>query len=468
MAVAEARAAWQRTVNRCLVQEDAKRAPKLACCPSASPSSTREVDIGLGPQSAAVDTQATPSVVFLPLNWNASYSNLSPSSRWWLQLQPSHNRPQRGFIYPEDSEMKTLQHEIGLGVKCPRVESEDTGALPFVDDSMNDEPFINSDVRTSNSNVKSDYGFEKLDFKPIHKGSLFESSADINKDGNKAVFSKKTEEGPFPYSESPWIDYDDKMEPWWRIADEDELALLVTQRSFGLIENCDLPQPQNASVKRQGFVDHEKKTGVALVEPKLPAYFQGISNCNKNNVASEGESQKQCLPVDCQKPLSTSTITSLRERTTTTTCERDSSKAELLEALRHSQTRAREAERSAKQAYEEKEHVVKLVFKQASQLFAYKQWFQLLQLENLCYQIRNNKTEPFSSLFPIVSPWMMLQKPRRLRKNRQKGTIGKCGSKKGRSKPDICKYAVVFALGLSLVGAGLLLGWTVGWMLPTF
>ncbi|KAI7997479.1 hypothetical protein LOK49_LG10G01108 [Camellia lanceoleosa] len=45
MAAAEARAAWQRTTNRCFVQEDAKRAPKLACCPSAS-SSSKQVDAG--------------------------------------------------------------------------------------------------------------------------------------------------------------------------------------------------------------------------------------------------------------------------------------------------------------------------------------------------------------------------------------------------------------------------------------
>jgi len=39
MAAAEAGAVWQRTANRCFVQEDAKRAPKLACCQSSSSSS---------------------------------------------------------------------------------------------------------------------------------------------------------------------------------------------------------------------------------------------------------------------------------------------------------------------------------------------------------------------------------------------------------------------------------------------
>jgi len=41
MAAAEAGAVWQRTANRCFVQEDAKRAPKLACCQSSSSSSKK-------------------------------------------------------------------------------------------------------------------------------------------------------------------------------------------------------------------------------------------------------------------------------------------------------------------------------------------------------------------------------------------------------------------------------------------
>lgn len=154
------------------------------------------------------------------------------------------------------------------------------------------------------------------------------------------------------------------------------------------------------------------------------------------------------------------------------TSENGPDKDQLLEALRHSQTRAREAEKAAKQAYEEKEHVVKLVFRQASQLFAYKQWFQILQLENLYFQIKNNQNEQMmSSLFPVKMAWMP-PKSRKLRKNWQKAASrGRRVHHHPHPNPkcdNISKYAVVFALGLSLVGAGLLLGWTAGWMLPTF
>lgn len=141
----------------------------------------------------------------------------------------------------------------------------------------------------------------------------------------------------------------------------------------------------------------------------------------------------------------------------------DESKAQLLEALRHSQTRAREAENAAKQAFAEKEHVVQLVFRQASQLFAYKQWFQLLQLENLYFQIKNNRNQPISAILPVMLPWV----PQKTKRPRKKYARVK-RAKRACSKYDLSRYAVVFALGLGLVGAGFLLGWTVGWMLPTF
>ena len=135
--------------------------------------------------------------------------------------------------------------------------------------------------------------------------------------------------------------------------------------------------------------------------------------------------------------------------------DNDPSKAQLLEALRHSQTRAREAEKAAEQAHREKEHIVSLFLRQASQLFAYKQWFYMLQLENLYSQIKN-KDGPISNLFSVTIPWT----PYKAKKQRGRGK---------RALPRYCisKYAVAFALGLSLVGAGLLLGWTIGCMLPT-
>ena len=130
------------------------------------------------------------------------------------------------------------------------------------------------------------------------------------------------------------------------------------------------------------------------------------------------------------------------------------SKAQLLEALCHSQTRARQAEEAANKAYDEKEDMITHFLKQASQLFAYKQWFHLLQLEN---SLRNRKYQPIYTYFPDFVPWIPI-------KGKQQ--------KKGRSKTKhnssprykIGKSFGSILLGLTLVGAGLLLGWTLGWL----
>lgn len=122
-----------------------------------------------------------------------------------------------------------------------------------------------------------------------------------------------------------------------------------------------------------------------------------------------------------------------------------------MEALRHAQTRAREAEIAAEKAYNEMQHIVGLFFRQASHLFAYKQWLQMLQLESLCLQLRI-KEHQISTLFPAL-PWM----PR-------KGNTAKSKGKR-QKKCRLCRY-VAFAVGLGLAGAGLILGWTLGWLLP--
>lgn len=145
------------------------------------------------------------------------------------------------------------------------------------------------------------------------------------------------------------------------------------------------------------------------------------------------------------------------------TSEDNTSKAELMDALLHSQTRAREAEIAAKRAYAEKEHIVELFVRQATQLFAYKQWFQLLQLESL--QIKNSN-QPMSNLFPLVLPWKSYKNM--VSHKRWRRVTGQKRVEQDQRKSDISTYAVAFALGLSLVSAGLLLGWTVGWMLPSF
>ncbi|XP_004502673.1 uncharacterized protein [Cicer arietinum] len=247
--------------------------------------------------------------------------------------------------------------------------------------------------------------------------------------------------------ESHWIGTE-KPGPWWRTAGTDELASLVAQKSLENIENCDLPHPQPKHF-RQRFskgVDHDKispsllnqksETGSSNADGYTPT--SGCSFQDSNSHFSSGQSKDSYSSnKDCQINSENSNIT------------------ELLEALCHSQTRAREAEKAAQQAYNEKEHILSLFFRQASQLFAYKQWFYMLQLENLCLQLRN-KNQPLLKKIPAGLPGTQLKKNRG-RADKRKSSDRKRG---------IRKCVVAFAVGC-LAGAGLLLGWTMGWMFPS-
>lgn len=138
-------------------------------------------------------------------------------------------------------------------------------------------------------------------------------------------------------------------------------------------------------------------------------------------------------------------------------------RAELLKALNNSQTRSREAEKAAKQAYTEKEHIVTLFVRQASQLFAYKQWLHLLQLENLCLQLKC-KNQPISCIFPNALLWAPYKGGQR-----KVGQRRAANKNLGNPRHQISKGAVVaFALGLGLTSAGLLLGWTMGSLCRAF
>ncbi|XP_026426099.1 uncharacterized protein LOC113322256 isoform X2 [Papaver somniferum] len=334
MAAVEARAAWQRAANRYFVQEDAKRAPKLACCSSSS----------------------------------ASASKSQPNSAY-----------KKDFNFEQ---LNPLETELEL-------------------------------LRAKEVNETLKY-FE-----------------DPEKDRIQSFTSKSNRSSLDPKNQYQ------KTEPWWRITDKDELAFLVAQKSLEHIENCDLPPVQNNNARKCSFSPNSLcKDGIFSPTPYQKAHAGiscGVSGENTN------------------KPFST-----IDNYMTNHECEQ--SKEQLMEALRHSQTRAREAEKARKKASSEKDHIVELIFKQASDLFAYNQWIQLLQLESTI----SNKSQVDQSTSrtpsPVVLPF-----------NRQKGRNPKHKATEEDEQmiyDIITKNAVAFAVGLGLVSAGLLLGWTIGWLLP--
>ncbi|KAK9292053.1 hypothetical protein L1049_020007 [Liquidambar formosana] len=476
MAAAEARAAWQRTANRCFVQEDARRAPKLPSCSSSSSSSKSESD---GRPGDAENGSDHPTPGCMPHHLNP---NQLLDTKWWLHLQPKIGH-QKDFMYEH---LNALEAEI-------EVMSAD-----FVNQTdklrENQHPIEAYDTQPDTKNNTGSFLDQPLNV----SATCMKSDEDARMTGLKAALGNNPQKTPkikdmgeFWYPDDHLMDLDpfglvskqpqklssdldshwlgsEKTGPWWRTADKDELASLVAQKSLEHIENCDLPRPQS---KRFSGAPSNGILNLSL-DQKAEMGFLSLANYIHGSPTSVGMDEKQCSWGDVgSSPLGSDRLFSVNNSNSITDKDQSEtryipdngpSKAQLLEALCHSQTRAREAEKAAQQAYTEKEHIIKLFFKQASQLFAYKQWLQLLQLENLCLQLKN-KNQPISTLFPVVLPWLP-HKSGQPKKGKHKA------AKKKHSPPryEISKSAVAFAVGLGLAGAGLLLGWTMGWLSPAF
>ncbi|KAI3825535.1 hypothetical protein L1987_07025 [Smallanthus sonchifolius] len=112
-------------------------------------------------------------------------------------------------------------------------------------------------------------------------------------------------------------------------------------------------------------------------------------------------------------------------------CGQRACKTKILESLCHSQTHAREAEFAA---------------------------IYVLQLENLCYQIKNKKSDLM--VFSCSNIGKLDKNLKNVGPAKGKRTRIRRGF--GRYEHDLGGYVVVFVVGLGIVGAGLLLGWSVG------
>ncbi|RHN76711.1 hypothetical protein MtrunA17_Chr1g0146861 [Medicago truncatula] len=224
----------------------------------------------------------------------------------------------------------------------------------------------------------------------------------------------------------------EKSQPWWRTTGKDDLASLVAKKSFEYVENCDLPEPNIKPFRKihtlQPRETDKEENQVSSLNQKLEMCSSDSNGCTSTTLTS-----------GCSFQDSDRTFSSSESKDSDSSCNKNSkvnsesaAKAELLKALCRSQTRAREAEK-------------------ASQLFAYKQWLHVLQLENLCLQYKSKNQPLLNNLFPYEGK--KHRKNRRKVKNSRRG-IGKC--------------IFAFAVGLALAGAGLLLGWTIGCMFPSF
>ncbi|KAJ1268346.1 hypothetical protein BS78_07G127800 [Paspalum vaginatum] len=453
MAAAEARAAWQRAANRCLAQEDRKRAPKLACCP---PSAEQQHGTNNGNSKNSKDR---PIPNFMPLSWNPMNSNLPHDVRWDIDKKEV-----------EDSALQPKHRETIL---CEAADtSDDKSGGVFEPPWMVPSAFTKYSPKT---------GSEELNTVGCYtQGSKYRDTVCLYKDNESPDFEcidppplKNPENAKFDM-DAPWKE-GEKKRPWWQIADESELASLVAERATQHIENCDLPRPTQ-TVRVDSTEPYAHKHIGDYGGPSSPAgrvphpvpnqcdhiscsYCTGSTDeldlLNGNGVWEQhGRNDTHSVAQDFS---SSSTTRPESKQTLQNASERD----KILEALRHSQTRAREADVAAKKAHNEKDDVIKLLFQQASHLFACNQWLKIMQLENIVLQIKH-KEHQIAAIMPEL-PWMTLKEKPTQGRDQKDWTRRKGRRQKSR---DGFFDAILFAVGLGLAGAGFILGWTLGWLLP--
>jgi len=244
MATAEVRTVWQRAVNRCFVQEDRKRAPKLACSQS-SHATSKLFDFG----AASAANESDHDAVNVTLSSHkSSFSNVTPDSRWWLQLQPDYGI-QKGLTCEQ---LNALEEEIKILKANGNKKSKD--ACRFGDENHDYmECMLEAYVKKSKANS------QVVDMMNKHE------TMDI--DSVCCSVSKHTNDFSMD-SEYSWIGVE-KAQPWWQSRDRDELACFVSHKSLNHIENCDLPPPQKylrrpSTIKGNLYFDCDKCSRYSL------------------------------------------------------------------------------------------------------------------------------------------------------------------------------------------------------------
>ncbi|CAK9151595.1 unnamed protein product [Ilex paraguariensis] len=479
MATAEAKANCNRSF-----QEDARGAPNLSRGPSSSSKSESDGSPGNAANSKDIPVQGC-----IRYNQNFSSPDLLPDTKWWLHRHTNlehlkdNSHEQLNAV---ESELEVLSSGfVSQSLKFGGERQFITEYCPpngskIVAGSC-DQPW---NIFPTNLTIEQDSGMSELKDVIVNPqktsttkvmGELWDADDNLmDLDSSDCIVTKQPEKLSSDL-ESHWVEVQ-KTEPWWRTVDKDELPSLVSYKSLESIENCDLPRPQAKHLGKAPSAFTQCCVQDKVVNSSYRMAEKEISNVadsaqgtaasvstvgTQGSVGAEGFSQHSS-----DRPLrftfsNKDSFSSTKEDESETQHRHNSdlSKAELLEALCHSQTRAREAEKAAQQAYDEKEHIIKLFFRQASHLFAYKQWIHILQLETLCLHLRNNN-QPISTLFPNLLP-RVPRKGRQLRKGRNRAA-----KKRQPPRHKLNKSAVAFSVGLSLAGAGLLLGWTMGWLFP--
>ncbi|MCO5570663.1 hypothetical protein L7F22_024390 [Adiantum nelumboides] len=293
----------------------------------------------------------------------------------------------------------------------------------------------------------------------------------------------------------------------WRTADSKELAALVSQKGHGYLENCDLPHSQSSYTWKGSLAscDISSLKDLNSANSSADRVFLPSLLCQQDSSQSEnsllptsestqfeyspGMSEPQQIPSTLPRPSSIKSsdeqIMNWKRRTGRHVGVTKRGFEALGEALCHSQTRARQAEKLAAQALQEREKLARLLFRESWTSRTYKQWVQTLEFENMWLKMCSGRdmevwmgkelSDISSAAEQIVlNPLKHLGKRSSRKKthhhlsNAWEGRHHKHGSVPESSVWLRCTIGLAFALGLSFAGAGLMIGWSMGWILLSY
>ncbi|XP_073273886.1 uncharacterized protein [Primulina huaijiensis] len=159
--------------------------------------------------------------------------------------------------------------------------------------------------------------------------------------------------------DSQWSEFM-KIEPWWHSADKDDLASFISRRSSSHIRTRDLPEPQALHLEKgsDNFVNYFDLVKEQMANTK--AKVLRVADCSQG----KDEGLVECTFQVSDGTFSNGNLGTIKVDSSVTPGQEsfDLNKTQLLEALCHSQTRAREAEKLAHDACDEKGRIMELFF----------------------------------------------------------------------------------------------------------
>lgn len=275
----------------------------------------------------------------------------------------------------------------------------------------------------------------------------------------------------------------------WRRADQRELASIVAVKSAEHLQNCDLPPPQSVWHGSAPFKSSDKFKEMDMSKSKDADFSTSVGRFKSpyqeekglNSLLLYGHSPSTSEATESQVAHKSSSadyrerIIRYNGRITSSGGETEyleadyTRKSDLLDALRHSQTRAREAEKTAAIAVSEKEKLLSLFLREASHLFAYQQWLRLLEIENIKLRLQVKVLQSEGRDYLNSDSCEMSRNKKMVKKDRLLSMPRQDRHYRKRNKSDSgmsITWGLAVTLGLSLASAGLILGWSMGWILP--